>query len=128
MQVLGALYLHLSRQSDLPTYRQVWVSNPRPPDFAPTGSFTEVDYRYVLASLVSYLRDHDCWVCLACLLAAATARGVVLLSAPGGDVLGAGDLSPGAELLWNCVICYGHSVMIAGDLYPGAGLLTRCPV
>ncbi|KAJ9520560.1 hypothetical protein QJQ45_007394 [Haematococcus lacustris] len=32
------------------------------------GEEHEVEYRCVLAALVSFLREHDCWACLSCLL------------------------------------------------------------
>ncbi|KAL6753814.1 hypothetical protein V8C86DRAFT_2719581 [Haematococcus lacustris] len=53
------------------------------------GEEHEVEYRCVLAALVSFLREHDCWACLSCLLGGLRQRGLELLldlkSSPAGD-------------------------------------------
>ncbi|KAJ9520435.1 hypothetical protein QJQ45_000158 [Haematococcus lacustris] len=41
------------------------------------GEEHEVEYRCVLAALVSFLREHDCWACLSCLLGCVLAAVVI---------------------------------------------------
>ncbi len=83
------------------------------------GSEQEHDFRAVLCSMVAYLRDHNAWATLACLLASCAARGCVLLSAHATSPLSPEDLSPEsvAALSGNAAACQCHAGGWAGALF-----------
>ncbi|KAJ9530815.1 hypothetical protein QJQ45_028703 [Haematococcus lacustris] len=47
-----------------------------------TGDEHEVEYRCVLSALVGFVREHDCWASLSCLLGGLRQRGLELLLGP----------------------------------------------
>lgn len=106
-----------TRLSSIPPFSPLWLtlvvfpththtcSLAQPPTHRFTHSSTqsgpvhEAEYHEVLTSMVGYLRDHDCYATLSCLLASAARNGVVL-TAEDGIPLSPNELSSGGHV-WN---------------------------